>query len=78
MARIVSGDASVRSTPPKLHPATSRDVPWRQQAHDRARQDRLARTGLADDPERLPALKFERDAVDRANDTVAGIEMRDQ
>ena len=38
-----------------------------QQAHDRARQDRLARAALADDAERLAAAQLEADPVDGAH-----------
>ena len=35
----------------------------------------LPRPGLADDPERLAALDAERDAVDRLDDAVVGLEV---
>ena len=50
-------------------------VGLRQQAHDRAREHRLARPGLADDPERLAPLERDRDAVDGAGHAARGGEV---
>ena len=47
-----------------------------QQAHDRPRQDRLARAGLADHAEGLAPVEAERDAVDGADRAALGAEVR--
>ena len=44
------------------------------EAEDRQVGDALAAAGLADDPERLARLDRERDAVDRLDDAVLGLE----
>ena len=43
--------------------------------HDGERADALARTGLADDAERLPRLDAVRDTVDGLHDAVVGLEV---
>jgi len=48
----------------------------RVEAHDREARDALAGAGLADDPERLALVDRERDAVDRAHDTIVRPEVR--
>jgi hypothetical protein len=53
-------------------------VAWVVQAHDRKARDALAAAGLADDPERLPLLDGEADAVDGLDDAVVRAEARPQ
>src|SRR3954447_10164030 len=48
----------------------------RHQPHDREHADALAAAALADDPEGLPWIDRERDAVDGAHDPRTGIEVR--
>ena len=46
------------------------------EAEDREAGDRLARAGLADEPQHLAAADLEADAVDRLDDAPLGEEMR--
>ena len=46
------------------------------EAEQRERGDRLAAARLADEPDRLAGADLEADAVDRAGDTVLGVEVR--
>ncbi len=56
--------------------ALTDDVALGQQAHDRPRQDRLARAGLAHDAERLAAVEAERHTVDGTHGAALGAEVR--
>ena len=49
-----------------------------QDAHDGLRGDGFARAGLADDAERLAAIKVEADAADRLDEAVVGAEIDDE
>src|SRR5204862_884533 len=55
-------------------PAGNR-IALRVEAHDREAGHALARAGLADDPERLPLLDREADAVDGLDDAVVSPEV---
>ena len=59
----------------ELDAAVAHDVA-REQAHDRAREHRLAGARLAHDAERLAPLERERDTVDRAHEPALGLEVR--
>ena len=64
---------------PGSAPGAEREPPrLRVEAEDRHHRHALARAGLADDAERRPGLDGERDAVDRPDDPVVGLEVRAQ
>ena len=68
-------DIVVSSMPSNCTLPSRIDVAVGQQAHDRARQDRLARARLAHDAERLAPVEREADAVDGANRPERGEEV---
>jgi hypothetical protein len=62
---------------PSLEADGARDLAWRlgDEPHERHGGDRFAAAGFTDDRQRLAFVDMERDAVDRAVDTVGGTEM---
>jgi len=70
-----SGSGMVRrSTPPnKACPPSIRPAVW-ESAPTRRDKPPISRAGLSHDPDGLPALQFEGNAVDRADNAVPGVE----
>ena len=61
----LEGDAALRDAPGQL----------RQEAHDRERRDRFARSGFADDGDHLAGVDVKRQALHRADDPARGQEL---
>ena len=69
-SRIAAGETVEISLPSSSDAALAHDVASGEQAHDRAREHRLARARLADDAERLAPIERERHAVDRLHEAL--------